>query len=69
MINYIGRDLFLENSNYSDSSKNPILLTKINGEISDEIILSDLLFLNSDLDTLDIKFSSSKIQDNSISAI
>ena len=68
IINYIGQNLFLENPIYSDSSKNPILLTKIDGYKSGEIILSDILFLNSDLDTVDIKFSSSKIQDNSISA-
>ena len=59
--------LFLEKSNYADSSEKSIILTKINGRISDEIILSDILFLNSDLDTIDIKFSKNIIDNNSIS--
>jgi len=67
-INYVHQNIFLENLNYADSSEKSIILTKIDGKISEEIILSDILFLNSELDTVDIKFSKNIINNNSISA-
>ena len=68
-INKILQDNFLDISSYSDSSKKPVILTKIDGEPLEEVILSNLTFLNTNLDTIDMKFSKNLEDNNSISAV